>query len=61
MKLAAAITTALLLTGCMSVNEVTELNRCRQSFSCATGVPGTGYGPPHQAATGSTTGQQAPR
>ena len=50
------ITAALLLNGC-AYNEVTELNRCRETPSCATSVPGSGFGPQHQAATGSTTGQ----
>lgn len=49
-----------LLPAC-AYNQVSELNRCRNTPSCATSVPGSGYGPPHQAATGSTTGQQAPR
>jgi len=47
---------ALMLSGC-ATNDVERLANCRANTTCATSVPGSGYGPPHQAATGSTTGQ----
>jgi hypothetical protein len=55
------VATALLLAGCATTNEVENLARCRGDSTCSTSVPGSGYGPPHQAATGSTTGELSPR
>jgi hypothetical protein len=50
----------LLLAGCATTNEVQNLARCRGDSTCSTSVPGSGYGPPHQSAIGSTTGELPP-